>query len=300
MGLELAARDPRAAALLDHAGACGGFNPKTVLRRGGDRLSDTRILQPLLTAVTLGLAEALARVGLRPTIALGHSLGELAAWSALGGLSSEQAIAIAAARGRLLAACVATHDGAMLALPRMDADELAAVVERGRRHARVDVALHNGPGRWVLSGDRSALVRVVERVGGELLASGGAWHSRCMLPAAPDFRALLEAEADLRAPAGLILNDDGRALGARGLDALIDALVGQVSGTVRFAEGVASLLALEPRELVIVGPGKVVRALLRRCVAEASVDASQLPIRTVEGPADIDKLAERGVVEACP
>ncbi|MFV8756123.1 ACP S-malonyltransferase [Nannocystaceae bacterium ST9] len=286
MGLELAAAYPRAAALLDHAGEVGGFDARTLLRRGGDRLSDTRVLQPLMTAVLLGIVDALAELGVRPDYALGYSLGELAAWSALGGIAAEQAIELAGVRGRALGALALAHPGEMLALPTLAEAELDAAIEHGRTQGVVDRAIHAGPDRWVLSGDRAALNAIVERVGGSFVATSGAWHCRRMAPARGEFEAALrELEPAIRPTPTLITNVDGALLGER---SIIPALVAQLDGRVEFATGVQTLARALPADatLVLIGPPKPLRALIRANWPE--------PPRLVvaETPAEIAMLRE--------
>ena len=287
MGLELASVHPRAAALLDYAGEVGGFDARAVLRRGGDRLSDTRVLQPLMTAVLLGIVDALAERGVRPDFALGFSLGELSAWSALGGIEAEQAIALAGVRGRALGAAALTHEGAMLALPTLDEPALDAVIERARAHGVVDRAIHAGPGRWVIAGDRRALVRVLEQVGGTMVATSGAWHCRRMTPACAEYEAALRAlEPEFRATPTLICNHDGALLGER---PIIPMLVGQLDGCVGFAEGMQTLArVLAPgTTLVLVGPPKPLRVMAR----SNWLDHPRLLV--AETPGEIAMIAEQ-------
>jgi acyl transferase domain-containing protein len=262
MGLELAGTHARAAALLEYAGVTGGFDPIGVLRRGGDRLSDTRVLQPLMTAVLLGIVAALADVGVRPDFALGYSLGELAAWSALGGITAERTIALAAVRGRLLGALASEHDGAMLALPVLGEPELSEAFELGRRRGLVDRAIHVSPDRWVLSGDRLALAEIIETHGGSFVPTTGAWHCGRMTPARAEFEAALQAiEPEIQPTPTLIANSDGALLGER---SIIPGMVDQIDGTVRFAEGMQTLARTLPADatLVLVGPPKPLRVLV--------------------------------------
>lgn len=286
MGLGLAAVHPRAAALLDHAGDVGGFDPRTVLRRAGDRLSDTRVLQPLMTAVLLGIVAALADVGVRPDFALGYSLGELAAWSALGGITAERAIALAAVRGRALGALACEHAGEMLVLPTLVEPELSEVIERGRERGVVDRAIHIEADRWVLSGDRAALTAIAERIGGSFVATTGAWHSRRMTPARGEFEvALREAEPEIQRTPTLITNHDGSLLGSR---SIIPCLVGQLDGLFEFAAGVQTLASTLPRieTLILVGPPKPLHALLRANWPDAPA------VLVAETPAEIERIGE--------
>lgn len=300
MGLDLAGRDPRAAELLELAGEHGGFSATTVLRRGGDRLASTRVLQPLLTAVVLGITEALARHGLRPSIALGHSLGELAAWSALGGVSSESAIALAAERGRILDEVSRTHAErvGMLALPRLDTAGFERALALAREHGSVDVATHNAPGRWVLSGERRALQGIARTIGGRFVETSGAWHWRGLAPAREQLRAALASIANVAPTPGLILDFDGSFLGDRGRAVLTDALVDQVDGTVRFAAGMETLRRAaergQVRELWLIGPAKIARGLVRENLGIRDLESAERPrVRVVETPADIDAQVRR-------
>ena len=87
--------------LLALAAAAGGFDAAKLLRRGGPRLHHSAVVQPLLTAVNLTILDQLRARGLSWQLCLGHSLGELAAWSAAGGLEARSAVELAAAREHL-------------------------------------------------------------------------------------------------------------------------------------------------------------------------------------------------------
>ncbi len=263
MGLALASVHPRSAALLEHAGAVGGFDARTVLRRAGDRLADTRVLQPLMSAVLLGIVAALADLGVRPDLALGYSLGELSAWSALGGVRAEQAIELAGVRGRALGAIASEHEGAMLVLPLLDEPEVQAAIELGCSKGLVDRAIHVEPKRWVLSGDPPALVEILESYGGSFVPTTGAWHSRRMSPARVEFGAALQAlEPSICPTPTLICNHDGAVLAER---SIVPCLLDQIDGTFEFVAAMQTLAATLDADgtLILVGPPKPLRALIR-------------------------------------
>src|SRR5262245_48134122 len=62
--------------------------PLLHLMRLPSLLDRTEVLQPVLTAIVLAIADVLAEAGIQPTIVAGHSLGEIAAWSVAGGISA--------------------------------------------------------------------------------------------------------------------------------------------------------------------------------------------------------------------
>ncbi len=63
-----------------------------------DKLSDTKIAQPLLFAIQVALFDALAALGLDAKAVLGHSVGEVAAAYAAGALTLEDAVTVIAKR----------------------------------------------------------------------------------------------------------------------------------------------------------------------------------------------------------
>jgi acyl transferase domain-containing protein/NADPH:quinone reductase-like Zn-dependent oxidoreductase/NAD(P)-dependent dehydrogenase (short-subunit alcohol dehydrogenase family)/acyl carrier protein len=65
-----------------------------------ERLSDTRIAQPLLFSIQVAIANALAAAGIRPACVFGHSIGEVAAAHIAGAMSLVDAVAVVAARSR--------------------------------------------------------------------------------------------------------------------------------------------------------------------------------------------------------
>ena len=84
--------------------------PKTAFtdeeRRASElELRDTRIAQPALGAVTLGILRILHDFGVRADMAGGHSFGELAALHASGRIDDRSLLRLAERRGALMAEC---------------------------------------------------------------------------------------------------------------------------------------------------------------------------------------------------
>ena len=63
---------------------------------------NTDVLQPAMTAITLGCLALLRDAGHEPDCVAGHSLGELAALCAAGVLTEEETLYLATVRGRLM------------------------------------------------------------------------------------------------------------------------------------------------------------------------------------------------------
>lgn len=121
------------------------------------------LLQPMLWATALGLAELWRAAGIRPDVVLGHSQGEIAAATFAGKLSYPDAALIVARRSRI--ARRLSGQGLMLSV---DLDRAGALAALEGFEEVVDLAVHNGPRSCVLSGDTDAVLALRE-----LLEAGG-------------------------------------------------------------------------------------------------------------------------------
>ncbi|SCF29325.1 polyketide synthase 12 [Micromonospora echinospora] len=119
-------------------------------------LDRVEVLQPVLFAVGVALAEVWRQAGVVPRLVIGHSQGEIAAACVAGVLSLEDAAKAVILRARALAGLAGT--GAMAAVD-LPADEVAArLVDR----PEVVVGVVNGPATVVVSGPPEQVAALVE------------------------------------------------------------------------------------------------------------------------------------------
>ena len=123
------------------------------------RVSETRIAQPAIMAVQIGLTEIWKSWGVTPEGCVGHSIGEVAAAYTSGALTLEEAVEVIYHRSR--GQHRATDKGKMLAaaLTVEEAREAIAGVEDV-----VSIAAINGPAMLTLSGDAEPLERIAEQL----------------------------------------------------------------------------------------------------------------------------------------
>lgn len=223
------------------------------------RLGETRFTQPALFAVEWSLARLLREWGIEPQAMLGHSIGEYVAACLAGVFSLEDALALVAARGRLMQAM---PPGAMTTVSLPEAD-LAPLLG-----PELAVAATNAPHRLVVSGPFDA-VEALEATLGERgvavrrLHTSHAFHSPMMEPALAPFLAEVSRVA-LKAPERpFISNVTGTWItAAEATDP--GYWVRHLRGTVRFAEGLGALLVEPDRVLLEVGPGQSLTQLARQ------------------------------------
>ncbi len=111
-------------------------------------ISDTRIAQPAIMAIQIGLTEIWKSWGVEADGYVGHSIGEVAAAYSSGALTLEQAVEVIYHRSR--GQNKATDKGKMLAVGLSHKEALKAIAGH---EATVSVAAVNGPNMVALAGD---------------------------------------------------------------------------------------------------------------------------------------------------
>ncbi|MFD9043765.1 type I polyketide synthase [Streptomyces bottropensis] len=224
----------------------------------------TEYTQPALFAFGTALYRLLESWGVRADYLLGHSVGEITAAHLAGVLTLPDACRLVAARGRLMQALPA--GGAMLAVAA-DEKRAARVLED---HPDVVVAAVNTPGSVVLSGPSETLGTLRDRfieldVRATFLTVSHAFHSPLVEPMLDDF-ARVVAGLDLRPPRIPVVSDVTGALLTPEQACSPEYWVRHVRETVRFADGVRTLVDEGVTVLLEVGPDGVLTGSAHSCV----------------------------------
>ncbi|MFE6748408.1 SDR family NAD(P)-dependent oxidoreductase [Kitasatospora purpeofusca] len=122
-------------------------------------LARVDVVQPVLWAVMVSLAEVWRSFGVLPDAVVGHSQGEIAAACVAGGLSLEDGARVVALRSRAIRVLAGRGGMASLPLP------VGVVRERiASWVGRLSVAAVNGPSSTVVSGDADAVSELVDKL----------------------------------------------------------------------------------------------------------------------------------------
>jgi [acyl-carrier-protein] S-malonyltransferase len=238
--------------------------------------------------------QAEAGLDLRRDVAFvaGHSLGEYSALAAAGTFSVADAARLLRIRGVAMQKAVPAGAGAMAALIGVELDAARAIAADAAQDEVCQAANDNGGGQVVLSGSKAAVERAMAIAAERgvrravLLPVSAPFHCALMQPAAEAMRAAL-ATVTMHAPAAPVMAN----VGAAPLNdpaAIRDSLVAQVTGTVRWREGVEAMASAGVTQFWEVGSGKVLTGLGKRIAAGATFSA-------VGGPDEIAAyIAARG------
>ena len=283
LGPELARAVSRIGSLLELAADLVELEPAELWARGGRALERTEVYQPVLVAIELGVHDALTSGGVRPYVLAGHSLGELSAWAAAGGLRAEDAVEIAAVRGRLMAERGSQHPGGLLALEGPDEGTLEHASAIGRQHGGIYVAAVNAAAEWVIGGSDEALRAVARLFPSKRLAVEGPWHGPPMEPVLESFCRLLSRYEFRPLQTRLVSSGSGQL--ATGSE-MPSRVAEQLTHPVQWADALATLVELDVTDLVTVGPGRIMRGLAYRN------DLRHVRMHSTDTPEMIDRSIE--------
>ncbi|MFD5391703.1 SDR family NAD(P)-dependent oxidoreductase, partial [Streptomyces sp. NPDC127074] len=254
-----------------------------VLRGGGPGLERVDVVQPVLWAVMVSLAEAWRASGVAPAAVVGHSQGEIAAAVVAGGLSLADGARVVALRSQAIARGLAGHGGMMsVSLPVEEVRERIAAWD-----GRISVAAVNGPGAVVVSGEPEALHELLARceaedVRAKLIPVDYASHSAQVEQIHDE---LLDILAPIRPRTSRIVFHStvtGEPLDTAGLDAAYWAR--NLRETVRLETATRALLTSGHRLFVEVSPHPVLAAAMEATVEAADGTAAVIgTLRREEG-----------------
>jgi [acyl-carrier-protein] S-malonyltransferase len=272
MGKQLASEYPRARELYDIAGEILGYDLAALCFEGpAEELDSTIISQPAIFVTSLAALEKLRadqpETVLGCEMAAGLSLGEYTALVFAGAMSFEDGLRLVQRRGQAMQAAADATPSGMVSILLLEVDQVVSICEEASGQGHIRIANYLCPGNLVVSGSNTACERaaeLAEAAGGRAmpLAVAGAFHTELMKPADTQLRQAL-AEVDLKSPdLPVVSNVDAEP--HEDPNEIQDILVRQVVNPVRWEESIRAMMAAGCTDFYEIGPGKVLRGLLRR------------------------------------
>jgi [acyl-carrier-protein] S-malonyltransferase len=269
MGKDLADHHAIARQTFEEADDALGYKLSQVCFEGPeDKLRLTEITQPAILTVSVAAWRVVAEKGLSLGFVAGHSLGEYSAHVAAGTFSFADAVRTVRKRGKYMQEAVPVGVGAMAAILGMDPERVATVCADAAQGEVCEAANLNSPEQIVISGHAAAVERATK-----LADERGAKRAKLLPVSAPFHCSLMKAAqdrlaADLNA---LQFADPGMPL-ASNVDADLkktgnasrDALIRQVTGSVKWDQSIRLLISQGVQTFVEVGPGRVLSGLMRQ------------------------------------
>ena len=233
-----------------------------------EKLRLTEITQPAILTVSVAAWRILDEKGVKASFVAGHSLGEYSAHVAAGTLSFADAVRTVRNRGKYMQEAVPVGVGAMAAILGMDPQKVSEVCADAAQGEVCEPANINSAEQIVISGSTGAVQRAAT-----LATKRGAKRAVMLPVSAPFHCSLMKPAQDLLAADLQKVNfQNPRVPVACNVDAALvqdgdrsrDALVRQVTGSVKWNQLIHLLIAQGAQRFIEVGPGKVLSGLMRQ------------------------------------
>jgi [acyl-carrier-protein] S-malonyltransferase len=283
MGKELCEQFEVAAEVFQEAEETLGFALRDLCFSGPEsELRLTENTQPAILTTSIAALRVLeSETPLRPDWVAGHSLGEYSALVCVGALEFRDAVRLVRERGRLMQEAVPPDEGGMGVVLGLEQDAVRSICQEASNGEVVSPANYNGGGQVVIAGSKHAVERAIA-----LAKARGAkkvldlpvsapFHCDLMRPAAEGLKQLLGDVVVKPFSVGVVTNVEADV--NRDFQRVKSLLTEQTVRPVRWEESIRRLDELGCQQVWEVGPGKVLRGLIKRISASLEVENFSTP-----------------------
>ena len=256
-------------------------------------LSKTENTQPALLTHSMAIMEILSKYeSFKYDAYLGLSLGEYSALTAANAMDFKDAVSLVRKRGLIMSNEVADGEGAMCAVigaSRELIEECILKLESGT----VEIANYNSPAQIVISGEKAAVeeAAVLLKENGAkraiMLDVSGPFHSSLLKGAGEKLKLELD-KVDMKEPSvDVVSNVDANI--HKDPDEIKSILVKQVYSSVLWENSISKLIDEGFDRFIEIGPGKTLRAFIKKIASKKKVDVEIINIDTA---ADVNAFIE--------
>ncbi len=281
MGRELADSLPAARRLFERANEILGYDLAKLCFEGpAEELDSTVHSQPALFVTSLAALEKLREQS--PEVvescagAAGLSLGEYTALAFADVLDFDSGLRLVQQRGQAMQAAADATPSGMVSILGLERDKVEALCDQARGGQILQIANFLCPGNLAISGHKDACERAAQMAEGAgamkamPLAVAGAFHTPIMEPAVAKLSSALASATLARPRIPVVSNVD--AVPHDDPEEIRQLLVKQVVSPVRWEDSIRYLLAAGYDQFYEVGPGRVLRGLLKRIDRKATCE----------------------------
>src|SRR6266851_2827249 len=269
MGKDLAHHCPVARQTFEEADDALGIKISQLCFEGPeDELRLTENTQPAILTASVAAWRVLQEKGIKPAFVAGHSLGEYSAHVAAGTMTFADAVRTVRNRGKYMQEAVPVGTGSMAAILGMSPEAVAGVCSDAAQGEVCEAANINSPEQIVISGHVAAVERAVKLADergakrAKVLPVSAPFNCSLMKPAQERLAAVLQGLQFATPQFPVMSNVDARPV--EDPESAREALVRQVTGSVRWSQSMQWLVAQGAQTFVEVGPGKVLCGLMRQ------------------------------------
>ena len=240
-------------------------------------LNQTNITQIAIFSASLVIYNTLIEIigieKIKPEIVLGHSLGEYTALVANKMLNISDASKLIKIRGNLMNSAIKPNTSGMAAIIGKDSNFVDTIIKKN--NLKLQVANDNSPMQVVISGmlnniDSAEKIFKLEGVKKYIkLNVSAAFHSNIMHEAQIKLNQEIDKISFLSADIPIISNYDASI--NLNYKIIINSLKNQMANKVKWTESIKKLEETEVKDIIEIGPGKVLSGLISRITKKFNI-----------------------------
>jgi len=240
-----------------------------------EELKNTVNAQPAILTISTILCKLLRKNKIEPSIVAGHSLGEYSALVASSAIRFEDAVRLVRKRGEYMQSATPAGSGSMLAIIGLDKDKISKMCEKIKDIGKVEISNHNSPNQIVVSGEIKALEKLslmAREKGARMvipLKVSAPFHSSFMEIAKENLARYLEKVKIDNPKIPINCNVSGDYMHNK--EEVKSSLIKQMTHPVKWVESVTKMYSEGINCFIEVGPGKVLKGLIKQIIPETNV-----------------------------
>ena len=240
-------------------------------------LHQTQFTQISIFAVSISLFNILKKYSnikdLHINFMLGHSLGEYSALCAANFLTIKDCSYLLKIRGELMQNAYEPNQSTMAAIIGIDCIKAEKIIKEN--NLEIEIANDNSPIQIVISGKKEAILnseKLFKDYGAIkfiLLNVSAAFHSNLMLNAQKKMNKFIDNISFNKSDINIISNFSAK--NSNDINIIKKNLSNQMSNKVRWVESINLLEKLKEKNIIEIGPGKILSGLVKRINKEFNI-----------------------------
>ncbi len=282
MGKELYDQCPAAKAVFDQANEILGESITQIIFDGPEeKLMSTKYCQPAIFTMSMAALAAFKASdkfkGVSVAYTAGLSLGEYGAMCAAGVFSFEDTLKLIQQRGAFMEEAAKANPGKMAAVIGFEKDKLVDIC----KSAGCEVANFNAPDQIVITGTAATVEKACQMLAEAgckkviPLDVAGGFHSSLMRPAADKFAQVLTSASLKVTDIKVVTNVSAKP--QQTAEEIRANLPKQIYSSVQWVDSVKFMASQGVTDMVEIGPGRVLKGLIRKIDPAVNVHNIQVP-----------------------
>lgn len=252
--------------VFEKASSILGIDMEELIFKNKEKLNITEFTQIAMVTTCMAMVTAVTKLGIKPDVCAGLSLGEYPAMMTGGVMSFEEGISVVRKRGIYMDTALPAGESTMAAVIGLSGEEIKKICEQ--TEGIVTVANYNCPGQTVISGETSAVSTASKRlkeVGARRvipLKVSGAFHSPMLKDAGEKLGVELDKITIKDPVIPYVANVNAEYIYSK--NDIKNLLSKQVYSSVKWQQSVENMINSGVNLFIEIGPGKTLSSFVKK------------------------------------